>query len=61
LACEFGLDLGERPLRIRAGGAHEIRREPLLVIEENLQEMFRKEALMAAALGERLGALHKAA
>src|SRR5204863_6771224 len=60
LLVELGIDRQERRLRIAAGGADQIGAEAFLVFEQNLEEMFRRQPLMAAAQRQILSGLDKA-
>ncbi len=61
LLRKLGLDGGERPLRVGAGGAKQVGGEALAVVEQDLEEVLGREALVAAALREGLRGLEEAA
>ena len=46
---------------IAAGAVDQARRQPFRVVEQNLEQMFGGELLVALAQGQRLGGLHKTA
>jgi hypothetical protein len=58
---ELRLDGAERPCGIAAGGLDQIGRQAFAVVEQDLQQMFGGEALMAAAQCQPLRRLHEAA
>ena len=60
LLVELGIDRQQYRLRIAARGADQIGAEAFLVFEQNLEEMLRREPLMAAAQRQILSGLDKA-
>ncbi len=67
-ASRYFRHLGERRLRglqrvarTPAGPVDQARREPLAVVEQNLEDVFRRELLVAFTQGQRLGGLHETA
>ena len=56
---EHRLDRGQHGLRIAARGADQVGREAFLVIEQDFEEMFRRDLLMAAPLRQGLCRLHE--
>ena len=58
---ELGLDALTRVLGARPGGAHQVRGQALLVVEENREQMFGGESLVPAAQRQPLGGLDEAA
>src|SRR3546814_19084230 len=57
----FRLDARQRTRRIAAGGADQVRRQALLVVEQNLEKVLRRQALVVGAQGKRLRRLNEAA
>ena len=55
------LDRAQRLARAPAGAVDQARREPLRVVEQDLQQMFGGELLVALAQGQRLGGLDETA
>src|SRR5262249_10830130 len=58
--AELALDAGERRARIAAGRANEVRREPFLVVEKNLEDMLRRQPLVGTAQRQGLRRLNEA-
>ena len=60
LLVELGIDRKQNRLRVAARGADQVGAKAFLVFEQNLEEMFGREALMAAAQCQILSGLNKA-
>lgn len=58
-ALERLVDVGQRPFRIGAGGAHQFRREPLAIGEKLPGQMAWNDVLMSSCLGEAVGRLNE--
>ena len=59
--AERRVDRGQRHRRIAARALDQVRRQPLLVVEQRLQQMLRQEPLVVLAQRDRLRRLHEPA
>jgi len=59
LTVELGFDGEPRGLRVAAGSGNKVGAETFLVVEQDFEQMFRRQALMAAAQRQILGRLNK--
>ena len=56
---ELALHAGKRPLRVAPGSADEIGSEAFVVLQQDLQQMLRRKALVAAAQRQPLSRLNE--